>query len=72
MGPFKAHIRSNPIPPYLMSSVAVDLFSMPEVTYEQHKFDTIALCVDRLSGWITAVPCLNKGLTSEKVAKTMF
>lgn len=72
MGPFKAHIRSNPIPPYLMSSVAVDLFSMPEVTYELHKFDTIALCVDRLSGWITAVPCLNKGLTSEKVAKAMF
>ena len=44
---------------------------MPEVTYELHKFDTIAVCVDRLSGWITAAICLNKGLTSEKVAKTM-
>ena len=55
-----------------MSNVTVDLFSMPEVTYDSQRYDTIALCLDRLSCWITAIPCLNKGLTSEKVAKAMF
>ena len=50
LGPYKARIRSNPIPTYLMSNVTVDLFSMPEVTYESQIYDTISLCVDRLSG----------------------
>jgi len=72
MGPYKAHVRPSPIPPALMSSVCVDLFAMPQVTVGGQKFDTIALCVDRLSGWIVAIPCLDRGLTSQKVATAMF
>ena len=71
-GPYKCHIEPTPIPPYLMDSVAVDLFAMPEVTFEGKVYDTMALAVDRESGWIVATPHRNKGLTAEKVAKTMY
>ena len=54
-----------------MDSVAVDLFAMPEVTFQGKVYDTMALAVDRESGWIVATPHLNKGLTADKVAKTM-
>ena len=30
------------------------------------------MCVDRLSGWIIAVPCLDKGLTGAKLAQIML
>ena len=55
-----------------MDHVAVDLFAMPEITLEGKTYDTMALCVDRESGWIVATPHLNKGLTAEKVARTMY
>ena len=55
-----------------MDSVAIDLFSLPEVTIKGQKFDTIALCVDRESGWMVATPHAAKGLTAEKVARDMF
>jgi hypothetical protein len=34
--------------------------------------DMMAVCVDRHSGWIVAVPVQNKGLTGAKVAKVML
>ena len=52
-----------------MTSVAMDLFHMPPVTWDGEPLDTLAMCVDRNSGWMVAVPCLNKGLTSAKLAK---
>jgi len=72
MGPYHCHIVPTPIPPYLMASVSVDLFSLPEVRHEGKRYDTIGVCVDRQSGWIIAAPFLNKGLTSERVAKEMY
>ena len=60
------------IPPHIMSSVALDLFHMPFVRWEGENFDIMAVCVDRMSGWIVAVPALNKGLTGAKVAKQML
>lgn len=70
--PYRCALESTPIPPYLMDSVSVDLFAMPEVQHEGKPFDTLALCVDRESGWIVATPHLNKGLTAEKVGKAMY
>ena len=65
-------MRSTPIPSAPMISVAIDLFKLPTVTFEGKKFDTMAVCVDRHSGWIVAVPCLNSGLTGAKLAKEML
>ena len=71
-GPFKCHIEPTPIPPHLMDSVAIDLFAMPEVSFDGKMYDTMALVVDRESGWMVATPHLNKGLTAEKVSKVMY
>jgi hypothetical protein len=54
-----------------MVSVAIDLFKLPLVQIEGTKFDTLIVCVDRHSGWVVAIPELEKGLTGEKVAKAM-
>ena len=59
------------VPPYLGHSVAIDLFRLPETVYEGKRYDSNIVCVDRLSGWIVAVPGLDKGLTGASVAKTM-
>ena len=57
----KRMVESTPMPPRLMVSVALDLFRMPTVIFQGEKFDTISVCVDRHSGWIVALPCLDKG-----------
>ena len=71
-GPYKCHMEPTPIPPFIMDSVAVDLFAMPEVTHEGKKYDTMAVCVDRMSGWMVATPHQSKGITGEKVARGMY
>ena len=55
-GPYRCHMEPWPIPPFLMDSVSVDHFAMPEVTHEGVPYDSMQICVDRLSGWIVAVP----------------
>ena len=55
-----------------MASVAIDLFKLPTVRWEGKVYDTLAVCVDRHSGWIVAIPCLEKGLTGPKLAKEML
>ena len=70
--PYKFPIELHPVPPHLMDSVSIDLFAMPEVSWRGSKYDTIALCVDRESGWIVATPHLDKGLTGRKIAEDMF
>ena len=39
-----------------MSSIAIDVFAMPEVTVQSEKYDCIISAVDRHSGYIVAVP----------------
>ena len=68
----KGIVEPTPIPPMPMASVALDNFKMTPVVFEGQSYDSMALCVDRHSGWIIAVPCLNKGLTGSKVAKLML
>jgi hypothetical protein len=55
-----------------MVNVAIDLFRMPSVFFKGERFDTMAVCVDRHSGWIVATPHLDKGLTGGKVAEAML
>ena len=68
----KGPIEAILIPPAPMTSVVIDLFKMPMVIYEGSQFNTIGVCVDRHSGWLVAVPCLEKGLTGAKLAKEML
>ena len=51
-----------------MHSVCLDVFAMPPTTWENTPYDSILLCVDRLSGWIVACPTQKVGLTAEKAA----
>ena len=61
----------TPIPNQIMSNVALDLFRLPPVVHDGKNSDTIAVCVDRLSGWMVVVPLLDKGLTGEEIAQKM-
>ena len=62
----------TPIPPYLMSSVCLDIFWQGPAQFEGVEYDSFLLCVDRLSGWIMAKPCTKVGLTAEKAAHLMM
>ena len=68
----KEPIAQTFIPPYLMNSVALDLFTLPKVRWQGRPFDTVILCVDRLTGWIIVAPTTGQGLTAEKAAHLMM
>jgi hypothetical protein len=55
-----------------MTSVALDLFNMPTVIWEGATYEMIAVCVDRHSGWIVAIPYKKKGLTGAQFAKRIL
>ena len=61
-------ITPTPVPSHVMTSVALDVFSLPRVEWQGNTFDSLLLCVDRLSGWIIAKPTTKLGLTAEKAA----
>ncbi len=60
------------VPETVMTHVCMDIFKLPTVTVNEEIFDSLALCVDRLSGWIVAIPGRNEGMTAEWVAKRMY
>ena len=62
----------TPILARIMVSVVLDIFRLPLVLSRGKSFDSVAVCVDRHSGWIVAVPCLNKGLTGAFEAQKML
>ena len=68
----RAPINFTIIPNTIMTSVALDLFHMPTVVLEGEKLDMMAVCINRHSGWIIAVPCQKKGLIGAKVEKAML
>ena len=68
----KGPISMTPIPNHVMSSVCLDIFSLPPVTWGGQNFDTLVVCVDRLSGWIIAKPTLGKGLTAKRTAHLLM
>ena len=55
-----------------MTSVSIDIFQMPHVTWDGEEYDAFAACVDRHSGWVVATPHRLRGLTAAKVAKLMY
>ena len=61
-------ISPTPVPDQIMTSVSLDVFALPQVQWDGKKFDSLLVCVDRLSGWILARPCTKLGLTAEKAA----
>ena len=62
----------TPVPQHIMSSVCLDVLSLPEVEWKGQKYDQILVCVDRLSGWIIARPCVKGKLTAENAAHLML
>ena len=68
----KCKIRPTPVPPHVMSHVALDLFKMPPVEHDGLMYDTLVVCVDLHSGWVVAIPTLQKGLTGAKLARMML
>ena len=68
----KTKVAYSPIPPKLMVSVALDIFRMPEVILHGKKYESMAICVDRHSGWVVAVPRQNRGLRGMNIAQTMI
>jgi hypothetical protein len=60
------------IPPRVMASVALDIFSMETAEYHGKTYDAFLLCVDRHSGWMVARPCTKDGLTGEVAAHLML
>ena len=68
----KGGAQLTPVPDEPMESVAMDVFSMPEVHIGKETFDCVVLCVDRHSGYIVAVPARKKGLLAKEVAVMMI
>ena len=62
-------IEPTIIPPAIISSVALDMFDMPNARHDGQVYNYIALCVDRHSGWVVAVPCKKEKLTGAEVTK---
>ena len=69
MGP----IGMSPIPPRVMRSVCLDVFAMPEATWEAKSYNGYLMCVDRHSGWMVAKP-IDKldGFTGRKAAMLLL
>ena len=66
----KVAIMSHPS----ISSVAIDLCALPETSHEGNTYSTMAVCVDRHSGWTVAIPIessgpFGRGVTGEQVAQ---
>ena len=65
-------IDYTPVPPHVMSSVAMDVAYVEPVTWRGKNYDSILICVDRLSGWIIARPHAKTGYTAEIAAHDML
>jgi len=62
----------TPVPPVLMDNVAVDIFYMPPEKIGEVTYDCFVACVDRLSGWVIALPLSRKGATAPAIAKELY
>ena len=68
----KGEAQWTPVPDEPMESVAMDIFSMPEVHIGKETFDCVVLCVDRHSGYVVAIPARKRGLLAKEVAVMMI
>ena len=63
-----APLEFTPVPAHIMSSVSLDIFTLPTTEWEGHTYNSLLVCVDRLSGWIIARPCMYQGPKAEYCA----
>ena len=68
----RAEAQWTPFPDQPKGSVAIDVFSMPEVHIGNDIFDCVVLCVDQHSGYVVAVPALKRGWLAKEVAVMMI
>ena len=54
-----------------MESVALDVFSIPEVHIGREVVSCVVLCVDRQGGYIAAAQAHKRGVTAREVAVMM-
>ena len=59
-------IEPFPIPASIMTTVSIDLFQMPEVTWNGEVYNVFCACVDRHSGWVVTTVHHTRGLTAAK------
>ena len=64
----KMPLAMTKVPDRVMVSVSLDVFHLPEVVWMGAKYDSMVVCVDRLSEWVIARPTQAVGLTAEKAA----
>ena len=62
----------TPIPPRLGESVALDIVYLPATEWKEKEFDCAVVAVDRLSGWMIAIPSKRLGLKAKDVAEEMY
>ena len=60
--------RFFPVPQYPFASLAIDFVSLPEITSAGQVYDQCMVIVDRLTGYLTAVPCRAQGLDAKAAA----
>ena len=65
-------VRNDTHSPAPFISVCVDIFSLPEVNWQETTYDALLLCVDRHSSCMIAQPSMHKGLTAEKCAHLLL
>ena len=68
----KDEAQWTPVPDQPIKSVAMDVFSMPEVHIGKETFDCVVLSVDRHSGYVVAFPARKRGLFAKEVAVMMI
>ena len=49
--------------------IAIDFVELPATQFRGEKYDYLMVIVDRLTGYVLALPCRKKGLTAEKAAE---
>ena len=68
----KGPIEMTTLVPRAMASVCIDIFSPPETSWRGKIYNALIVWVDRLSGWIGAIPTQKKGLSAQKCAHLMM
>lgn len=58
-----------PVPQYPFSALSMDFVSLPEAEVDGQIYDYCLVIVDRLSGYVMAIPTQHKGLTAPGAAK---
>ena len=68
----KGEAQCTPVPDQPMESVAMDVFSMPQVHIGKETLDCVVLCMDSRSGYVVAIPARKRGLLAKEVAVMMI